>query len=133
LVALWHFNFGLNFFPRHIFNQYWSLCILCMTFQQTYAMLLSLYSPVSCAFSLLWVFIIEILDYSYLAGGWGGDQIAALLTVIVIETIQFLAITFLCPMSLYNWVHYMLSRSCITKVSFWRLINGLVHTISFAL
>ena len=68
-----------------------------------------IFSPVSWAFSLLSVFITEILDYSYLAGGWGDEQIAALLAVTVIETYQFLAITFLCPMSSYNWVHYMLS------------------------
>jgi len=40
-----------------------------MTFQQMYAMLLSLFSPVSWAFSLVSVFITEILDYSYPAGG----------------------------------------------------------------
>ena len=119
-----------GFFPQTcVFNS--GVSVSCIWFLIKHMLcLLSLFSPIPGPFGLVTVFIYEILGYSYLIGGWSGEQIAAFLTVI--ETYKFSAITFLCPMSPYNWVHYSrmtVRRYCKLKVSIWRLVNGLVYTL----
>ena len=125
----------LGFFPVKCF-QLWSFCFLCMIFNQTYALFAVTFFSNSRAFwytDSLYIWNLG-LQLSYWGMRWRTNRSSPY----SYNYWNLPIFSYYLPMhyvSLY-WVHYSqmtVRRYCKLKVSVWRLMNGLVHTLYFAL